>query len=158
MDYDCLKAEKLTESVFHDMRDRFDLNRVVEILGKFINVYGIAAIFKSVNSNVLPNVKQGKAFVNADVVCKPEFVDDMKCLTTFNTARAYNSRDHVAAIKTLLGRYLSLTAFMPDDQIPAIVEELNSGLNKFLKYNVGSPTFIATFAVQQDEWNFHFTE
>lgn len=155
---EAIKAVKLSDKIFHDMRDRFDLNRAIEVIGKFVNIYGVASIFKSVNTNVLPEAKQGRAQINPDVVAKPEFIDDTKCLTFYNTARSYNSKDYVGAVKTLIGRYLLKTKNIENELVEPIVKELNTGLNKFLKCEVGSKEMCNILTIEQDEWISHFTD
>lgn len=155
---DAIKLCKIDDKVMFDIRDKFDLNRSIDVIGKFINIYGVASTFKTIRTVELPLVKQGKASVNPDIVCKPEFVESGKYLTEFNTARAYDSKDYFTAVKTLLGRYGLKTKKFNSDEINEGVIMLEKGVNVWLKFKIDSVKFNEVMQTTQEEWSEAFID
>ena len=150
---EAVKACKIEEHVIYDKRDSYDINRVIDVIGKFIDIYGVAVDFKTVRTVDLPSVKQGKASINPDIVCKPELNERGKYLTEFNTARAYDSKDYFTATKTLLGRYGLKTRKFSSDEILEGVKLLERGCNIWLKYPIDSKDFNEVMHTTQEEWS-----
>lgn len=150
---EAIKMCKIDEHVMYDIRDNYDVNRVIDIIGKFIDIYGVASDFKTVRTVDLPLVKQGKAYVNPDIVCKPELIERGRYLTEYNTARAYDSKDYFTATKTLLGRYGLKTKKFNSEQINEGVLLLEKGCNVWLKYNIDSVKFNEIMHTTQEEWS-----
>jgi len=151
--FDAIKLCKIDDHVMHDKRDNYDLNRVIDVIGKFINIYGTAGTFKSVRTIDLPTVKQGKAMINPDIVCVPENVEKGTYLTEFNTARNYDSKDFFTATKTLLGRYGLKTHKFTYEEINEGVLNLERGANIWLKYKIDSKEFNSVMYTTQEEWS-----
>lgn len=154
VDVHIIKKEE--DDMFRDKYDKYDVQRVVEILNKVNNLSGVAANFRSVGVRKLCEAQQGKAHVNFDTMATNDIATTSNFLTPCNTARAYDSKDVFSSVKTLLGRYLLKTKTFTPNEIPTFVELMNNGINKFIRYDVNSTKFIEHFKASEEEWTMAF--
>lgn len=130
----------------------FHAHDIVPMLNCLIDFYCEESDFAFVRRFDLPGIDQGNAIVNTTFCDKTEVNIKGKCIAGMTVARRYESKDKLLTLATLFGRYGKKTkVYLKNELFEHYVNDLRNGLNKFLKYHIGSDEFNKHFECDDEE-------